>query len=67
MTKIFNLIQEREFTIGQRVYFNFPESESVGIVIGYIVYDTALEYQVRTENGVHQLESFCLSEDKIII
>ena len=64
---MFNNIQSAEYSIGDRVYFNLPQSEVVGIVIGYIVYNTHLEYQVRTEHGVHQLEEIFLSSNKAIV
>lgn len=67
MNNVIEDIKSSEFKIGDRVYFNIPESEVIGIVIGYIVYNTHLEYQIRTEQGVHQLESIFLSKTKVIV
>ena len=60
-------IENSAFKIGDRVYYNLPDSQECGVVIGYIVYDTHLEYQVRTDHGVHQLEEIFLSNNKVLV
>lgn len=56
-----------KFEIGEIVFINLPEGEQ-GIVFAYIVYNTHIEYLVRTvEQGVMQLEEVCLTDQKRII
>lgn len=60
------LFQSRAFNIGDRVYLNVPEGEP-GIIFAYIVYETHLEYYVRTATGLHQIEEVSLCSHKQII
>lgn len=61
------MILKTAFKIGERVYLNIPNSEFVGIVAGYVIYSTHTEYQVRTENGLTQLEESSLSNERVIV
>ena len=56
-----------EFEIGEKVWIQLPESPP-GIVVAYVMYDTHLEYLVRTSNqGVQQLEGITLTSTPAII
>ena len=56
-----------EYEIGETVYINVQDGES-GTVFAYIIYDTHIEYLVRTkEQGIIQLDRVSLSETKRIV
>lgn len=54
------------FNIGDRAYINLPDGEPV-IIVGYVVYSNNIEYQVRCESGIMQLEKESLVDKKILI
>ena len=60
------LINSKEFNVGDIVYINVPEGDA-GIVYALVLYSTHVEYLVRTKEGTIQLDSTSLSEDKVFV
>lgn len=61
-----SLLEKAEYAIGDRVYINLTEGEE-GIVCSYVLYDTHLEYCIRTaENDVLRVEGSSLTNEKVL-
>ena len=55
-----------EYEIGELVYINIPEGEQ-GVVFAYIIYDTHIEYLIRTATGPLQIDATCIADHKRIV
>lgn len=61
-----NVESVAKYEMGQRVYINLPDGD-MGIVFAYIVFETHIEYLIRTlEQGIMQLDATCLSDTRPI-
>lgn len=59
------LVSNRQWDIGDKVYINTPGGIG-GNIFAYVLYETHIEYMVRTKDAVLQLEEASISDTKII-